>query len=1067
MLGAAACLLALSLADPGATLRIYDVGQGMSELPRLVPGQTPNLDKLIPRIDLGNGGFEGFTEQFYAEVLADFSAKEEGNYQFRLTSDDGAILEINGQKVADNDGVHPFQPKEGTIRLPAGSHKLVIRYFENTGQEGLRAEWRREGGEYQVLDGSVLSVPSNLTRVISPGPKRIFLPGGRQRPGTGLPLDRVHPGWRVETIRPEGWEPKVGALAWRKDGKLLVGTFTPNQSGSLDPNVRDGEVWLLSGVLSGNRSRITRKKFADGLQEPLGMAVVGDRIFVSTRTAVLELIDRNKDDQADEQKVVGSGWTSDNYHHFTFGLAAKDGWLYGALSTSITFDAPGINGPNPLFRGSAFRIDPDRYDPRMPMANIQFLTSGHRTPNGVSEGPSGLILVGENQGSWQPSNKLNVIEAGGFYGHFNNTTFTNAAYPAGGKPGLFDTNPFTPPALYLPQGEIANSPGQALTIKKGPFAGQILITDVKYGGLRRAWLEEVDGQWQGGVVASSQGFESGTNRIIEAPDGSLIIGGIGATETWAWTNPATGKWTTFGLQRLVPTGKTVFEIKKISSWENGFLVEFTEPVDAAKARDLNRYAVSQHRYEPTVEYGGPKVDREVLRVESVRIFDGGKTVSLAVPGLKNGRVVHFGFDLPSAKGQDLWAGEAWYTLNKIRSVAPSMTVRSRMSRSVVVWGRTVEEAKAMNSAVDFIGGGGSAGLDALPESRRLDPETAHLVVLPRLDERMLTQVGKAELMSYVEAGGGLVVVAPENLPEGSPWLKRLLGVKVAEARPRRQVEAVALTRAHPSTTLLPSPWMRVEDSPRVTLEEGEVLVESPEGPLVWQKSHGKGRVWVSLAGSNGSWDDPILAQLIQGGGIWAEGDLPWLQATPLPLAAWNAQGDWRETDGVMETPTGRDWKLNLLTKEEFGSCVLRLEYRVPPGGNSGVYLMGRYEIQILDSFGVANKDLKAFMAGSIYERWKDEKGYEGRPPLVNASKRPGEWNTLEILFQAPQFLGDKKVQNARFLEVRLNGVLVQKNEEVTGPTRASWFEDEKRTGPLMLQGDHGPIAYRNVRIVRL
>jgi glucose/arabinose dehydrogenase len=1024
------------------------------------------VDKLVSRIDFGVGGFEGFSEQFYAEVLADFSVKEEGTYHFRLTSDDGAALEINGQKVADNDGVHPFVPVEGSIRLPAGSHKLVIRYFENTGQEGLRAEWKKEGGEYTVLDGSVLSVPSNLTRVVSPGTKRIFLPGGRQRPGTGLPLDRVHPGWRVETIRPEGWEPKVGALAWRRDGKLLVGTFTPNQSGTLDPSVKDGEVWLLSGVLSGNRSKITRKKFAEGLQEPLGMAVIGDRIFVSTRTAIVELIDKDKDDRVDEQRIVGSGWISDNYHHFTFGLAAKDGWLYGALSTSITFDAPGINGPNPVFRGSAFRIDPDRYDPRKPLANIQFLTSGHRTPNGVSEGPNGLILVGENQGSWQPSNKLNVIQPGGFYGHFNNTSFKNAAYPEGGKAGLFDSNPFTPPGLYLPQGEVANSPGQALAIKKGPFAGQILITDVKYGGLRRGWLEQVDGQWQGGVVASSQGFESGTNRIIEAPDGSLIIGGIGATETWAWTDPATGKWTTFGLQRLVPTGKTAFEIKKISAQEDGFRVEFTEPLDSALARDLTRYAVSQHRYEPTVEYGGPKIDREVLKVETVQILDGGRSVSLTVRGLKNGRIVHLGFDVLSSKKESLWAGEAWYTLNRIPIQGGGVSISGGLMKSVVVWGRTASEAQAASRAVGSVGDSGSVSHGALPSSRRLDPESTHVVVLPNFDERMLSQAGKLALTSYVEAGGGLVIIAPLKLAGGSPWLKHLLGVKDAVDRPKRLIEAAPLARSHPSTSHLPSPWMRVENSPQVTLAEGDVLVGSAEGPLVWQKRHGKGRVWVSLTGADWSWDDPLLAQLVRGGSTWAEGDLLWLRGTRLPLAAWNAQGDWRETDGVMETPTGRDWKLNLLTKEEFGSCLLRLDYKVPPGGNSGVYLMGRYEIQILDSFGVLNKDLKAYMAGAIYERWKDDKGYEGRAPLVNASRPPGEWNTLEISFQAPHFAGDRKIRNAVFREVLLNGVVVQKNEEVTGPTRASWFEDEKPTGPLMLQGDHGPIAYRNVRIIR-
>ena len=83
---------------------------------------------------------------------------------------------------------------------------------------------------------------------------------------------------------------------------------------------------------------------------------------------------------------------------------------------------------------------------------------------------------------------------------------------------------------------------------------------------------------------------------------------------------------------------------------------------------------------------------------------------------------------------------------------------------------------------------------------------------------------------------------------------------------------------------------------------------------------------------------------------------------------------------------------------------------------------------------------------------------------MNASRAPGLWQHLEISFRAPRFEGKKKVANACFLRVVLNGVTVQENVEVTGPTRAALFTDERATGPLMIQGDHGPIAFRNVRI---
>ena len=83
--------------------------------------------------------------------------------------------------------------------------------------------------------------------------------------------------------------------------------------------------------------------------------------------------------------------------------------------------------------------------------------------------------------------------------------------------------------------------------------------------------------------------------------------------------------------------------------------------------------------------------------------------------------------------------------------------------------------------------------------------------------------------------------------------------------------------------------------------------------------------------------------------------------------------------------------------------------------------------------------------------------------LANASKPPGEWQTFDVIFRAPRFDGSgKKIDNARFVKVIHNGRVVHQNVEVTGPTRSSAFNDEKPTGPMMLQGDHGPVAFRNL-----
>jgi len=160
-------------------------------------------------------------------------------------------------------------------------------------------------------------------------------------------------------------------------------------------------------------------------------------------------------------------------------------------------------------------------------------------------------------------------------------------------------------------------------------------------------------------------------------------------------------------------------------------------------------------------------------------------------------------------------------------------------------------------------------------------------------------------------------------------------------------------------------------------------------------------------------------------------------------------------------PSGKT--VDLFTVIEHGDVIAHIEFMVPKGSNSGVYFQGRYEIQIFDSWGVKNPTYSD--CGGIYQRWGPQGGYEGHAPRVNAAKKPGEWQTFDVVFRAPRFdSSGKKIENARFVKVIHNGVLIHENVEVTGPTRASHFTDEKPLGPLMLQGDHGPVAYRNIRL---
>lgn len=169
-----------------------------------------------------------------------------------------------------------------------------------------------------------------------------------------------------------------------------------------------------------------------------------------------------------------------------------------------------------------------------------------------------------------------------------------------------------------------------------------------------------------------------------------------------------------------------------------------------------------------------------------------------------------------------------------------------------------------------------------------------------------------------------------------------------------------------------------------------------------------------------------------------------------------------EGTGILVNQADENNKANLFTSFDHGDMDLELDFMMPKGSNSGVYLQGRYEVQLLDSW--LTDSLTFGDCGGIYERWRNDQGYEGKAPSQNASKAPGLWQHLFIRFRAPKFdSSGKKITNAQFDKVVLNGKVIQEQVEVSGPTRAAAFEDEKPQGPLMLQGDHGPVAFKNIR----
>lgn len=158
---------------------------------------------------------------------------------------------------------------------------------------------------------------------------------------------------------------------------------------------------------------------------------------------------------------------------------------------------------------------------------------------------------------------------------------------------------------------------------------------------------------------------------------------------------------------------------------------------------------------------------------------------------------------------------------------------------------------------------------------------------------------------------------------------------------------------------------------------------------------------------------------------------------------------------------------DILTIMEHGDLDIDLDFMMAKGSNSGIYLQGRYEIQLNDSWG--KKSPKYGDVGGIYERWDDSKpegskGYQGIAPRLNVAKAPGLWQNIKISFQAPRFdTNGKKISNAKILSIILNDVLIHENVEITGPTRGALVDNEVTQGPLRFQGDHGNVAFRNIK----
>ncbi len=186
--------------------------------------------------------------------------------------------------------------------------------------------------------------------------------------------------------------------------------------------------------------------------------------------------------------------------------------------------------------------------------------------------------------------------------------------------------------------------------------------------------------------------------------------------------------------------------------------------------------------------------------------------------------------------------------------------------------------------------------------------------------------------------------------------------------------------------------------------------------------------------------------------------------------AWRGdRGPWPIRDGTLVVPAraSSGGENNLVTKQSFGDVQLHLEFRSPnppakasqDRGNSGIWFMQRYEVQILDAY--RNPTYADGTVGAVYG-WK--------PPLVNAARRPGEWQSYDIVFERPRFGGDGKLLRPAYFTAFLNGVLVQNHQAMLGTTiwrQVAHYEAHGDAAPIQLQDHDSPVAFRNIWVRRL
>ncbi len=590
----------------------------------LTKSTLPIYNAVTPAIHMPTSGVLGeIRENFYMDFSGYIKSESQVEKTFRLISDDGSVLKLNGQEIVDNRGYHAPEAVSAKTILNEGWNEFLLQFHQGGGGYGLSLQWSDDGEAYTIVPDSVFYHDATAFRRLSP-----YVPKAASKtPGDQLSLNAVHPSFDMYQAKPADFHPRIGGIDFIDKDKMVICTWDET-----------GAVYILKNYNTDDPESIEVKQIAKGLAEPLGIKYIDGELFVLQKQELTKLVDTNGDEIIDEYQKVCDSWNvTSHYHEFAFGLVFKEGSFYATLATDLGSEFKDVE-----HRGKVVRISKDG-------SEIEFIAEGFRTPNGIAEGPDGALYVADNQGNWIPTSKIVRVEKGKFYG-FKHADWERV------KDYKED-----PPLVWLPHGEISNSPSQPAILNIGPYKNQMIHGDVTHGGIKRVFIDEVDGIKQGAAFRFIQGLDAGINRTVWGPDGNLYAGGVGSGGNWRHEGRL---W--YALHRFNYNEKSTFEMLAVRAKSNGMEIELTEPVASHIQLGIEDFDVQQYYYMATDQYGGPKMGEENLKLVSVDLSDNGRKVFLEIEGIKEGRVVYIHIKKPikSQNDQSLWSTEAWYTMTK-------------------------------------------------------------------------------------------------------------------------------------------------------------------------------------------------------------------------------------------------------------------------------------------------------------------------------------------------------------------------------------------------------------------